>query len=390
MNHFTLFVRTLIVGIGLIGFSPVALANEPDTSQLAESPLVRECEIEKDAQSCMAMAIRAYEGKDTPQSNELARLFAAKACEGEVMSGCSFLGAFLQDGLGGPKDVNGAAALYRRACYNDYKGACYNLGQLLYNNRSDDPEDLAEARKMFAMGCEAGFADSCNNQAVMLKFGEGGESDLVTARALFSQACEAKRVDACANSGYMMLIGEGGPKQVEMASQHLQAACDLGSMTGCDNLGIVLLNGLAGDKDVIGAKGLFTKACDGGEANACLNLGGMLYNGLAADADPSAARGRFLAGCERGSLEACGFLAKMAFDGEGGDTDRGLARQIYADLCHKFDVTEACLLFSVIVDNGQGGPQDPPASMRALEKGCELGDKNACLFRDHRKANGDD
>lgn len=390
MNHFTLFVRTLIVGIGLIGFSPVALANEPDTSQLAESPLVRECEIEKDAQSCMAMAIRAYEGKDTPQSNELARLFAAKACEGEVMSGCSFLGAFLQDGLGGPKDVKGAAALYRRACYNDYKGACYNLGQLLYNNRSDDPEDLAEARKMFAMGCEAGFADSCNNQAVMLKFGEGGESDLVTARALFSQACEAKRVNACANSGYMMLIGEGGPKQVEMASQHLQAACDLGSMTGCDNLGIVLLNGLAGDKDVIGAKGLFTKACDGGEANACLNLGGMLYNGVAADADPSAARGRFFAGCERGSLEACGFLAKMAFDGEGGDTDRGLARQIYADLCHKFDVTEACLLFSVIVDNGQGGPQDPPASMRALEKGCELGDKNACLFRDHRKASESD
>src|SRR3546814_14335279 len=71
-----------------------------------------------------------------------------------------------------------------------------NLGQLFYFAAANEGE-VVEARELFAEACDAKIADSCNNHAVMVKFGEDGPRDLSAARALFDAACarsEERRV----------------------------------------------------------------------------------------------------------------------------------------------------------------------------------------------------
>jgi len=376
----------LAMSAALLLPASVASARSTDPVSPPPDPLVTECEVDRDAQSCAAMAIKHYEGRDVELSHEKSREFSAKACDFGEMMGCNLLGALLEDGLGGPKDTNGAADLYRKACANGYEGACYNVGTILYGNSARSAADLAEARQMFAIGCEAGIPDSCNDQGVMLKLGEGGEQDLSAARSLYARACEAGLADGCANSGYMLLVGEGGPKEPAAAAPLLETACRSGSMFACDNLGIVLLNGLAGERLPQEARRLFRLACDGGQGNACLNLAGMLYNGVGGQADLVEARAIFAKGCEIGSLDSCKLLAQMAFDGKGGASYKSMARQIYSQLCLKFDVADSCVVSGVMAENGAGGPRDSGAALRAFERGCNLGDRDACLFRDARQA----
>lgn len=83
-------------------------------------------------------------------------------------------------------------------------------------------------------------------------------------------------------------------------------------------------------------------------------------------------------------MVACGFLAQMAFDGEGGEQDRPLARRMYTSLCETSGMADACLLLAVIAENGAGGPRDLDAAYRALGRGCELGNRNACLLLEQR------
>src|SRR3546814_11929298 len=86
-----------------------------------------------------------------------------------------------------------------------------NLGQLFYFAAANEGE-VVEARELFAEACDAKIADSCNNHAVMVKFGEDGPRDLSAARALFDAACAAGSIDGCTNHGFMLMMGEAGPR----------------------------------------------------------------------------------------------------------------------------------------------------------------------------------
>ncbi|MEL7738529.1 tetratricopeptide repeat protein [Citromicrobium bathyomarinum] len=202
--------------------------------RLSPEALTADCDTRRDADSCMAMAMKSYEGRGVAMDHRLSRRFSAKACALGQVLGCNMLAALLEDGAGGPNDLEGAARNYRRACDQGYDGACFNLGQLRYNNYAGNPAHLVEARAMFARGCEAGFAQSCNNSAVMLKFGEGGPADLPAARALFEQACAAREANACGNLGAMLLLGEGGPADRKRAVPLLSSACKSGVDFACD------------------------------------------------------------------------------------------------------------------------------------------------------------
>lgn len=213
---------------GILVLSSPALGQAESAEALTTS-----CEGDRDADSCMAMAIRTYEGRSVTMDHVLSRRFSAMACEAGKLVGCNLLAALLQDGAGGAQDLEGAAHHFHRACDGGYNGACFNLGQLRYNHHSGEPDHLREARTMFAKGCEGGFAKSCNNQAVMLKRGEGGDQDLAAARTLFERACEAGEVNSCANFGVMLLTEEGGPRDIERAVSLLGSACEKGSSLAC-------------------------------------------------------------------------------------------------------------------------------------------------------------
>lgn len=216
---------------GILVLSPPVLGQVEPAETLTTS-----CEEDRDADLCMAMAIRTYEGRSVTMDHVLSRRFSAMACEEGKLVGCNLLAALLQDGAGGAQDLEGAAHHFRRACDGGYNGACFNLGQLRYNHHSGEPEHLHEARTMFAKGCDGGFAKSCNNQAVMLQRGEGGDRDLAAARTLFERACDAGEVDACTNFGVMLLTEEGGPSDAERAVSLLGAACRMGSSNACQTL----------------------------------------------------------------------------------------------------------------------------------------------------------
>ncbi|QSB44721.1 sel1 repeat family protein [Tsuneonella flava] len=367
------------VALIALGLAPLPVqATEPAADPAPVADPVTGCEADRNGRACLDQAIRLYHGKDIAQDYTASRRFAAKACALEEMLGCNYLGALLEDGLGGPVDVPGAVRNYRRACDGGYSGACHNLGQTLYENAAKGAPELADARASFVKGCEASIPDSCNNYAVMMKLGEGGPQDLVGAVSMFEAVCEAgKNVDACANQGYMLMVGEGVAKDPARAAKLLSTACEQGSTFACDHYGLILLNGLAGDRDPSRAKALFAAACKGGEANACYNLGEVLIEDLAGGSDLPAARAAYSTSCDGGIVSACSKLAQMTFDGQGGPKDRTAARQMYADLCSGGDA-KSCMTFNVLAELGEGGPRDREASNRALEKGCSLGHEIAC------------
>ncbi len=102
-----------------------------------------------------------------------ARWFAAAAAEGNVQAMFA-LGTDKLQGRGVPKDVAGAADLFRQAAAKNHPAALYNLGML---DLQSTPPDFKAAADYFGRAAELGLPDAAYALALLYRNGRGVTRD---------------------------------------------------------------------------------------------------------------------------------------------------------------------------------------------------------------------
>jgi uncharacterized protein len=142
-------------------------------------------------------------------------LLVEKSCHLGNQLGCGELGLSYLEGIGIAADTGKALGLLRHACLEGIGISCSNLGTV-YNNGKLVRQDLALARRLFAMGCSAREvnADACFNRADMEAAGVGGPKNTKAATDGYRAACERGMAEACARERTQ---GGRNPKTVSFA-----------------------------------------------------------------------------------------------------------------------------------------------------------------------------
>jgi hypothetical protein len=81
--------------------------------------------------ACVDVYFDLLELTEDGMSGERAgREFAQSLCDAEILLGCAILADLSALGVGGPRDIEGAATLYRRACAERASDTCHNAESL--------------------------------------------------------------------------------------------------------------------------------------------------------------------------------------------------------------------------------------------------------------------
>ena len=82
--------------------------------------------------------------------------------------------ASIADGVGVPKDLSRAVALWKKGCEGNAARACLELG-VVYATGKGAPRSVAEASSLYRKACSGGDTRGCVNLgAIYAAGGEGG------------------------------------------------------------------------------------------------------------------------------------------------------------------------------------------------------------------------
>lgn len=124
-----------------------------------------------------------------------------KACDNDVMEGCTLLGACYWTGTcGTTQDTRRGLALYERACDGGDFSACGQLGLCYEAGGCGLSRSGERAVAMYEKACEGGEMSMCNNLGICYFKGQCGLSkDDNRAAILYQRACRGGDSGACHN-----------------------------------------------------------------------------------------------------------------------------------------------------------------------------------------------
>ena len=170
------------------------------------------------------------------------------------------------------------------------------------------------------------------------KAGQRGRGAGGTAAA----SCDPADLDGCAKLAERRLAADPGDVSFEgdrkEARQQLRGACAGGVLHACSSLADSEERFPSGD-ELFRAATLRTRTCEGGDVRDCEKLGVQLIEGRGLATDPVRAAEALRRACEGGSVSSCRRLAVLL---------------------------------------ASGASADPAATQRWRERGCDLGDADAC------------
>jgi TPR repeat protein len=226
------------------------------------------------------------------------------ACRSGDRGACVTYAIALEDGRGGPKDVEQATRIARRLCDQDYGPGCTHLA--VAGRGDDQPEGLALVQK----GCALKDPAGCIHLGWMYEHGEAGLAvDAARSSALYLQACEMGEPIGCVNAAWLHDVdGPLEPKDPSRALAVYAKACDEDAAVGCNNLAHHLLEGTLPPADPKRALALFERACADDYMPACMNLAAELSEGTHTPKDPVRAKQLWKLACDEGLGDACAEL----------------------------------------------------------------------------------
>jgi uncharacterized protein len=216
---------------------------------------------------------RAGDGSGCTQlarQNDNATDLLRQACDLGDGEGCFLLGVK----LGNTKE---GARAYEQACDHGDPLACTNLG-FMFERGEGGPRDLEGAARMYRKGCSGSLCTpsntlGCINLGRMHRDAMGMKADPREALRLFRLACdrtprydeEAEHVArACSLAGTILALGEAPLRDEAAGLKLLDKGCSANDTFGCYNLGV-----LWQDRDKAKARAYYQRACDAGDAEAC-------------------------------------------------------------------------------------------------------------------------
>lgn len=301
-------------------------------------------------------------------------------------------------------------AQYERRCAKEPL-ACWRAGDMLRSGRVR--RDAAKALGLYRKACDAKELRGCALLGEMHLAGEGTARDVPKAVGLFSAACAGGHQEACSLLGALHLQGEGVPRDEPKARKLFEEACAQADGRGCGMLGGLVAQGAAGfAPDPAAAIEQFRKACnngygpgcrelakahwsgatkDAGQAAAgaslgchfedgwsCVLLGSLFENGALKADDLTQALALFEMGCTRGCAEGCARLGGIFAEGRAGVARSPAKAFHYWRLACDLEDGAGCHRVGLAHSKGEGAVADPAVAKEYFERGCRLGNSEAC------------
>lgn len=217
------------------------------------------------------------------------------ACEAGLADACAALGVAYEDGLGVPKDLERAFALYVRACDAGSGHGCNNLGVAWFHGRGTAKAPL-KSTPLYERACRLGWDFGCINHAFAVAEGRGVPKDLGYAAATWrrlcpdydtacrhlanlvanddlhqaipiaEEGCRAGGLESCAQAALFLRKADRLPE----ATRYARTACSRGDDVSCYWLGVILdQQNPAEDAEVERTLG---RVCAHGDSDACYQL----------------------------------------------------------------------------------------------------------------------
>ncbi|MGD0675768.1 MAG: tetratricopeptide repeat protein [Polyangiaceae bacterium] len=285
----------------------------------------------------------------------IARMLS-EACALKDAMACGLAGRLWLEGRGVARDIRKGIAMLVVACDEGIVIACSSGARWLADSsRARDVEEAADLRKRLDVegACAQADADACFQVGRAFHVGQDGfPQDWGRAATAYERGCNLGDARACNNLGDALDYGDGLPRDAQRAAALFDKACHLGNALGCANLGTMAEHGEGVVRDAARARDLYRDACLTGEVYGCLHADMMVAGGGAVAVDPERVLERWRSACEKGrDARACAFVGILYEDGH------------------------------------DGRARDEAASMRAMTRACDLGERRACEWV---KASSDD
>lgn len=196
-----------------------------------------------------------------------------------------------------------AAELYQRACREEDAEGCGALASL--HERSEAPEDLVEAVRLYTVACELGDGASCTSLGLLFSEGRGTAQDPMSAASLFERSCGEGDASGCAYLAMAYIEGAGVTANLEHGIELYERACDANVGFACNNLATVMEFNTSIPLDAAHVVELYELSCSLGTAWGCFNVGRIYGEGALVGLDLERARPQLAAACALEVAPAC-------------------------------------------------------------------------------------
>ncbi len=375
-----------------------------------------------DTEACLAVAESAF----TAKQKDVALLTAQGLCEKGEGEGCMRLAQYMEKLNVSVRAGKTPAQLRERgmklleaSCTANSGPACFRFGKALYHGKGivADPKRGAE---LLEKSCTAKFAAACVFLASLDRDGEKGRAYLERAcdagdgpgctglgdrdkkrsLELYGKACTAQDAAGCSKQGALQRTA----RKLDKAVASFEQSCDLGLDEACVDAGALRESG-KGVVDLAKAREHYARACDEKVGAGCLGLALLVATNRGGARDWGKAVELAQSACAMDAKGACDAAKKLAARPPDGTCstkeqctplcDEKIPKACVAlgDLIAKPNLPEACeaaeSFFTDKCNAGVGGAVCLRAGNvtpfigyagRAYERGCERGDKQACVL----------
>ncbi|MEM9193594.1 MAG: tetratricopeptide repeat protein, partial [Myxococcota bacterium] len=217
-------------------------------------------------------------------------------------------------------------------------------------------------------GC-GGHPLSCAE--VVARYLDDSHEASLTAMEL-EQQCAPDRRDACLALAYFLIDGVDVPRQPDLAARLLGEGCNEGHAGACGRLGRMLARRDPSPDGDLQARTVLSRACNADAGDSCVELSQLAEQGRGGRADAAEALRLNRKGCELGAIRGC----RRAADYYVMENDSASLRRLYRGMCERSQAEGCVRLSRMAARDGQLSAVVETAAY--LERGCELGDSQAC------------
>jgi TPR repeat protein len=258
------------------------------------------CELGRTS-SCAEAGRALTTGRGIARDPARARDLLDRACSDSIGDGCLALAGLVERGVGGPRRLADAAALYRRACDLDATRGCAEATRMARAKRSAGCTTVAAC----ARRCEEQVAAACTQQARL----DRGPCD--DRAPLFARACRLGDPAGCLAAGNAVAPWSeaGHAEPPDARARWYELACRGGADEACLWLDVLAARDAPAAERAAIVGRTERRCADGRDPLACTQLGHLID-----DAEPVRAERLWREACDRRHGAACGSLAAHRHD----------------------------------------------------------------------------
>ncbi len=357
-----------------------ALSDDACSTRLAIDTAEAACRADEPDSCAIAYALITGSRGDVPTTasgeDGLGYRLAKHGCSLGDESSCAFEAVSVMVSGGAQGLANGKRKL-EESCKRGGKLACHTLGTALLDSGVES--EIQRGADLLGRMCDEKFATSCTGLAVAHLTGRGMAVNEAEARTLFARGCDLGDEDACGQIGRAvdgeqeLMVADIGltySRYVELG----RVACTNGYRHACTYVGHQILVGDLRSRyiDDSTAFSMFELGCENGAMASCMFAATMSYDGRGTEANTRVASEYAEKACQAEVPGACDLWEDFRFR-----LFTAEDAEEFAGKCEAGDGA-ACYLAGAAFDYGSNFPRDPKRAAVMFVRGCKLSDGGAC------------